>query len=430
MSAKYRILVAMWDGGGTVPPELAIVKALVQRGHDVRVIGDAVLAAEITATGATHIPWTTAPQHASRLPEEDFLRDWELRSPPKVFGRVRDRLFCGPAALFAEDVRNELLREPADVAVTSQMLLGAHIGAEAALVPIVMLCANVYPLPGAGQPPFGAGLKPARNLLGRARDRVIGSVMVRMFDAGLDKINAARARYELTPLAHTLDQMSRHRTLLLIDERFDFPATFPSHVQYAGAQLDDPTWAGTWRPPAGDDPLVLVAMSSTYQRQDDALRRVAAALGALPVRAVVTTGPAIDPTTMQAPPNVTVVQSAPHADVLRHAAAVVTHGGHGTVAKTLAAGVPMLVMPMGRDQGDNAARVVAHGAGLRLKTKASPRAIARDVTRLLDEPSFRDNAQRVGEHIVSTAGPSVAVAAIEEEAARTKAQLRRPSACT
>jgi UDP:flavonoid glycosyltransferase YjiC (YdhE family) len=93
----------------------------------------------------------------------------------------------------------------------------------------------------------------------------------------------------------------------------------------------------------------------------------------------------------------------------------------------------MLVMPMGRDQGDNAARVVAHGAGLRLKTKASPRAIARDVTRLLDEPSFRDNARRVGEHIVSTAGPSVAVAAIEAEAeaaARTKADQRRPRACT
>jgi UDP:flavonoid glycosyltransferase YjiC (YdhE family) len=108
------ILVAMWDGGGTVPPELAIVKALVQRGHDVRVIGDAVLAEEVAATGASHTPWVTAPQHHSRLPEDDFLRDWELTSMPKVFARVRDRLFCGPAALFAADVLDELGSRPAE----------------------------------------------------------------------------------------------------------------------------------------------------------------------------------------------------------------------------------------------------------------------------------------------------------------------------
>jgi UDP:flavonoid glycosyltransferase YjiC (YdhE family) len=102
-------------------------------------------------------------------------------------------------------------------------------------------------------------------------------------------------------------------------------------------------------------------MSSSFQRQGEVLGRVANALGTLDVRAVLTTGPALDPANISAPPNVSVVRSAPHEHVLRYAAAVVTHGGHGTVAKALAAGVPLLVLPIGRDQGDNAARVTAEG---------------------------------------------------------------------
>lgn len=177
-------------------------------------------------------------------------------------------------------------------------------------------------------------------------------------------------------LERSADQMRRQETLLLIDEEFDFPATFPAAVRYAGTQLDDPSWTEPWTPQAGDAPLVLVAMSSSYQAQDAVLRRVTAVLGTLPVRGVVTTGPAVDPSAIEPPDNVQVVRSAPHAAVLRKASVVVTHGGHGTVVKALAAGLPLLIMPMGRDQGDNAARASARGAGLRLKTGASSRAVA------------------------------------------------------
>ena len=78
-----------------------------------------------------------------------------------------------------------------------------------------------------------------------------------------------------------------------------------------------------------------------------------------------------------------------------------THAGHGTVIKSLAAGVPVVAMPLGRDQLDNAARVAHHGAGLKLKPKASSDAIARAVRRVLDEPSFRANAERLAAAIAS-----------------------------
>jgi len=417
MSPTRRILVAMWDGGGTVPPELAVVRGLVARGHDVTVIADAVLADEVAAAGAEHVPWTTAPQHVTRDPQDDFVKDWEAKSPPAMFGRFRDRFVAGPAGRFADDVAAELRRRHADVVVSNLMVLGAQVGAEGAGVPVVLLNPNVYPVSGTGLPPLGMGWNAARGPLGRARDRAFFHVMERTFDAGLPALNAAREAHGLAPLAHTLDQIRDTPTLVLMTPEFDFPASFPVHVRYGGSQLDDPAWSEAWMPPPGDDPLVLVGMSSTYQAQEPELRRVAAALGTLPVRGVITAGPTLDLAGLDAPANVQVVASAPHSEVLRHAAAVVTHGGHGTVVKALAADVPLLVLPMGRDQGENAARVVAHGAGLRLKRSAKEAAIARAVRRLLDEPEFGRAAARLGAAIRAGAGPAVAVETIEAAAA-------------
>jgi MGT family glycosyltransferase len=172
-------------------------------------------------------------------------------------------------------------------------------------------------------------------------------------------------------------------------------------VRVVGPRLDDPAWVGDWTPPAGDDPLVLVGMSSTFMDHADVLQRAATALGDLPVRGLVTTGPAVPAGSIDAPANVTVVERAPHSEVLRHASAVVTHAGHGTVIKSLAAGVPVVAVPLGRDQLDNAARVAHHGAGLRLKPRASSEAIATAVKRVLDEPSFRASAERLAAAIAA-----------------------------
>jgi UDP:flavonoid glycosyltransferase YjiC (YdhE family) len=124
------------------------------------------------------------------------------------------------------------------------------------------------------------------------------------------------------------------------------------------------------------------------------LRRIAAGLGRLPVRVVMTTGRAVDPAELEPPDNIRVLSAAPHRAVLAEAAAVVTHAGHGTVVKTLAAGVPMVCVPMGRDQRDNTARVLRLGAGVRVRPRARPEAYAGAVTRLLEEPGYRSAARR------------------------------------
>jgi MGT family glycosyltransferase len=396
-----RYLFAIADGGGTVPADTSVIRALVARGHDVRVLADRVLAPDVETTGAVHIPWETAPQRPGLGPQDVVIRDWEAKTPLQAFAVTRDGLMTGPAARFAADVRAELGRQPADVVVANFFLFGAQIAAEAEDVPFAMLAPNLMSLPGWGTPPLGPGFREARGPLGRLRDAAVGRVFTRLFDRGLAALNEARRQNGLQPLDHVLDSYARaDRLLVLSAPAFDY-ATYrpPANVRVTGPRLDDPAWAADWTPPPGDAPLVLVGMSSTYMGHGDILQRAVTALGSLPVRGLVTTGPAIGVEEIAAPANVTVTESAPHSKVLRHASAVVTHGGHGTVIKTLAAGVPLVVMPLGRDQLDNAARVAHHGAGLRISPKAEPAKIAGAVRRVLDEPAFTTQARRLAKAI-------------------------------
>src|SRR5262249_4349750 len=112
-----------------------------------------------------------------------------------------------------------------------------------------------------------------------------------------------------------------------------------------------------------------------------------------------TTGPAVDPTALRSSRNVAIVQSAPHREVLWQAALAITHGGHGTVMKALAAGAPMGVLPHGREQADNAAGRAPGRAGVALARTASPSAISRAVRRVIQHDSYKCAARRLGEVI-------------------------------
>ena len=410
-----RYLAALADGGGTVPPELAAVRALIGQGHQVTVLGDHSMEPEVRGTGAEFRAWVRAPNRSDRRPEHDPLRDWEVKNPLQLFERLLERQLVGPAPAYAAELRDAIAKERPDVVLCSQFTLGAMIAAEAADIPFVVLMPNVYLLPATGMPPFGMGLKPAHGPIGRLRDHTVAGFTQRTWDKkGLPRLNALRAELGLSPLAHFFDQVHQaERQLVMTSPAFDFPAALPEGARYVGPILDDPTWAKPWTPPSGDAPLVLVGLSSTFQDQLGCLQRIAEALGALPVQGLITTGPALDPSALFAPANVTVVASAPHNEALHHAAAMVTHGGHGSVIKSLAAGVPMVMMPHGRDQADNAARVTSRGAGIAIKRTSSSSRIAAAVERLLKEPTYRENACRLGAAVSTDAASGALLSELE-----------------
>ncbi|MFJ6112700.1 nucleotide disphospho-sugar-binding domain-containing protein [Agrococcus sediminis] len=401
--APRSYLLGLTDAGGTVPPELGVARRLATRGHRVAVIGDRSMADATARAGAAFTAW-------SRPAVE--VRDWAARSPGRLVRELAETMIIGPAPSQADDLAAAIAAEPPDVVLTSSFAVGAMIAAEAAGVPYGVLIPNIYPLGAEGIPPFGAGLRPARGRAGRIRDRSLTAASRRMFDRrALGGLNRVRSAHGLDPVATFWQQLLRaERLLILTSAAFDLPGALPAHARYVGPVLDDPAWAGAaaWLPPAGDEPLVLVAMSSTFQDHAECLQRVIDALATLPVRAVVTTGPAIDPASLRGASRVSVVRAAPHADAMRDASLVVTHGGHGTVVKALAAGCPLLLLPHGRDQADNAVRVVLRGAGRTISRRASSRRIAAAAAALLQDAGAAAAARRLGTAIVRDAsGPAL-----------------------
>jgi MGT family glycosyltransferase len=413
------LLMTTWDGGGTTPPLMSVARALVARGHGLRILADPVLKTDVEATGAEFVSWTRAPHRQQRNYGGHFVRDWS-GDPAEDFARMRDALALGPAAAFAADVREELERRSADALLTELLLFGPQVAAEAAGIPYVVLNPTVNVVPAPGVPPFGLGLMPQTGEAGRRRDEELGAMMLAAWDEGLPALNAARAEQGLEPLDHVLDQgRAAARVLVMTSRAFDFLGPLPPTVVHVGARLDDISSAGEWEAPPGEEPLVLVGLSSDYQDQSDLLRRIAAALGMLPVRAVLTTGIGVDPATIEAPANVHVVKTAPHTAVLRDAALAITHGGHGVTIKALAAGVPLVCLPMGRDQLDIAARVVHTGAGLRLEQTAAPTEIAAGAAHVLGDASYREAAHRIATTIAEETAGDRAVEEIEAVLAAT-----------
>jgi UDP:flavonoid glycosyltransferase YjiC (YdhE family) len=325
----------------------------------------------------------------------------------------------GPAREFCRDVTEELRRAPADVVVVDTLIPSALSAAEAAGVPSVLLMHGPYLLPRPGVPPIGMGFRPARGAPGRLRDRAFGAVLLRVFGTGMPALNQARTELGLSPLDGPLDlAAAAARILVCTSPSFDFAAdAVPGNTRYVGPQLDD--GAG-----AQDDPLdglpdrdvVLVGLSSTVMRQEALLQRAAEALGRLPVHGLITTGPAVDPAVISAPPNVTVRRWVRHADVLARCSAVLTHGGHGTVLKALAAGVPLVVAPFGRDQADNAARVVYAGAGLRVRKSASVATLQRAISRVVSDDRYRAAAGRMAKLLAAERDDGLVVDELERAA--------------
>jgi MGT family glycosyltransferase len=393
------VLLAVWEGGGTIPPEMSIAARLVARGHHVRVLGDPTVAQAATAAGAEHVAWTTAPRRTSMDPADDLLKDWQIKSPLARFERALDVLYCGPAGRYAADVLAEVDRRRPDVALIDASLFGAMVAVEARGVPFSVLVPNIHVAPLPGVPPIGPGWQPARGPFGRARDSIFAAISNGMWNRAVKPLNVLRARLGLSAVSSPWELFDRADAVHVLTARaFEFPAArLPANLRYVGPQLADPVWAEPWTSPwpAGDTrPLVLVGLSSTYQAQTALLRRLVAVLSMLPVRALVTLGPSLSTSAVTSrSANVVVVASAPHEQILPHASLAITHGGHGTTLKALAAGVPLVCIPMGRDQPDTAARVTARGAGVRLPKTASERRLRRAIERVLGDPSIRAAAR-------------------------------------
>ena len=423
---QSRLLVAMFQGGGNIPLLLPIATRLATLGHRVRfIVGPGVrpsrlpvsehLSRSLRATGADLVYLREPKIHP--LDASPHVRGVTFGWVPKAFRSVAAEARAARwIPHWAQEVAAELEREPADALVADFVLVGALVAAERAGLPSVALVHTVYPRPARGRSPYGPGWLPARGLAGQVRDAAGAIVANRLYarDA-LPFLNAARRSLGLRPLRWYFEQYDNaSRVIVLTSPQFDPRAGLPPNVRLVGTPLGNdtsPPWSlPTW---STDDnsPLVLVSLSTLEQGQAILMERILVALASLPVRALVTLGPALAPSRFRPPANVVLETFVPHSSVLPHAAAIVTQCGLGTVMKALAHGVPLVCIPLVGDQADNAARVQALGAGVRLSSDAAPSQIRTAIAQVLTDRAFRLGAQRFASAV---AGEDAVQAAVDD----------------
>jgi MGT family glycosyltransferase len=352
--------------------------------------------------------------------------DWRARTR---FGALSKGLgqFGERAPFQLRDLEQAIESEQPDVLFVDEGAWGAAIAAVHSGLPWAFSIVSPVPLPSRDAPPFGLGLAPRHDLLGRVRDRVAKRLTLGTLERIIaSHVNPLRAELGLPPVRTIEDvYLAASVVLAYTAEPFEYPRSdWPDTVRLVGP--------GLWEPPSDppawlDDlqqPLVLVTCSTLFQNDRRLVEAVCGAFAGEPFDVVVTTAD-VDPSGLAAPANVRIERFVPHSSVLERCTCVVCHAGMGITQKALAHGVPVVAVPFGRDQPEVARRVEVARAGVRLPARRLNGATLR---RAVDVAiTLRPGAERIAAVFAAAGGAAAAADALEEIAGVRSRSLGVPS---
>jgi UDP:flavonoid glycosyltransferase YjiC (YdhE family) len=176
-----------------------------------------------------------------------------------------------------------------------------------------------------------------------------------------------------------------------------------------------------WHPPPAHVPFVYATFGTVFNRYVKTLQLLARALAGQPYYALLTVGPRVELTSfpwVSTSTNLQVRNYVPQERVLPYCDAVVAHGGFHTVIGALMHGVPMLLLPQGGDHSRNAGWCSEQGAALVLEGPHDDKpAIRAGVIAVLEDPSYKENAERIRTDFASLPDVNFAVRLLEQLAA-------------
>ncbi|MGY4650783.1 nucleotide disphospho-sugar-binding domain-containing protein [Mycobacterium sp. URHB0021] len=401
-----KILAYATPAMGHLFPFSALLTELRDRGHDIAL---RTLAAGVETGRSLGFATAAVDPRIEAIPLDD------AHAPnPKVALQQALSAFARHAEYEVTDLAEAIAEVGPDVVIVDANCWGAAAEAEASGLPWVSFWPFLPYLRSRGVPPWGPGLRPWPGVVGRIRDALLRP-MLSDFDKGMvGPLNRIRARVGV-PLITSADDYGRRAPLKLVAtaQPFEYPhPDWDDSIQLIGACAFDPTPQETpqWLA-AIDRPIVLVSTSSEFQGDTDLARTAIDALASEPVHVVVTF-PAGVPPWFKVPGNATVCQFAPHGLVLDRAVCAITHGGMGTTQKALMRGVPVCVVPHGRDQFEVARRVEVAGCGTWLSPKKLTTTRLRDKVR--QAMTMANGARRVAAGYAATGGTAHGADLIEQ----------------
>ena len=400
MSHILDVILPTIGSAGDVHPVVALGLALAARGHKATIVTSPFFQELIEAQGLGFLPLGTLEDARATIADPDL---WH---PRKGFEVVARRAIV-PA--MAETYKHiERHAGPRTVVVASGIAFGARLAQERLGVPT----ATIH-------------LQPSiiRSLVeqGMAGNIRISASQPMWFKRGFFRLadwlvidralkaplNQLRATLDLPPVDRVMYRWL-HSPQLVIGF---FPEWFapaqpdwPPHTHLVGFPLWDTGRPGGLPPDAreflaaGEPPVIFTPGSATATLHAYFRESVAAARE-LGLRAMLVTNYP-DQVPRELPSHVRTFGYLPFSEVLPRAAMLVYHGGIGTLAQTIKAGIPHLVVPNGHDQFDNAFRIEGLGLGRSIpQTAYRARAVVKAIRGILDDSTLlarcRDHAQRI-----------------------------------
>ncbi len=319
------------------------------------------------------------------------------------------------AARAASDTRPLIAELRPDAVVADILTLAPALAAEAEGRPVATLIPHIDPRGGPGFPPFALGARLPRTAAGRrlwdASERLVEPALQR----GRAELNEARERLGLPPLAHVHGGISRALSLIATFPQLEYPRPTRPSAHVVGPLLWELPFDAEVEPPSGRGPLVLVAPSTSQDPEHRLLRAALAGLADVPVRvlAVLNGRPLSGP--VDVPANARLVEWASYARVMPRCDVVVSHAGHGTVARALASGCVVVAVPAAGDMNETAARVDWAGCGVRVPGRlCRAGAIALAVRRALGDPRRARRAREIAAWAATNDAGARAAALVED----------------
>ena len=218
-----RFLLAVIDGGGTVPPALGVAADLVRRGHQVRVLADPTIEVAALAAGCAFSPWQEAPHFDSRVEQTAMIAAVEGRNPYRLLKALRGFAGQGMTKRYAHDVITTAQAFPVDAVLAEGAVPGIVIGALGTGLPTAALMPNIYMRPTVGFPLLGTGWRPGRGVMGRARDRLAPKAAQWLLARTLPRMNAVLTGCGQPPIRELFEVLDRcSRVLVMTSPSFDF----------------------------------------------------------------------------------------------------------------------------------------------------------------------------------------------------------------
>lgn len=281
------------------------------------------------------------------------------------------------------------LRELApDLVVSDVITACGGMAAELLDLPWVELNPHPLYLPSKGLPPIGSGMAPGTGLRGRLRDTVLRQLTARSIRAGLRQRSEARVGIGLS----ARDPGPRRRLIATLPALEVPRPDWPEEAVVVGPLHFEPT-TDELNPPPGDGPLVVVAPSTATTGTQGMAELALECLvpgDTLPTGSRVAVS-RLGGAPLQVPPWA-VAGLGRQDTLLTHADVLICGSGHGIVAKSLLAGVPMVLVPGGGDQWEMANRVVRQGSA-ELIRPLTGETLAAAVGQVLSGPGYRAAAQ-------------------------------------